>query len=396
MIAILVGGLLVVLALGLLEAWIHTRRLRRIPVRIHVNGTRGKSSVTRLIAAGLRGGGMVTCAKTTGATASMIFPDGSEYAIFRPLGANIIEQLRVVRSAAEQGADALVVECMALQPLLQSLSELKLIRSTHGVITNVRPDHLDVMGPSAGDVALALAGTVPTNAELFTCETRSLEVLEHAASDRNSHLTAIDEIDVDTVTDDEMAGFSHVEHRANVALALRVCAELGVARRSALEGMWEARPDPGALTVMRVDAFGRELHFANAFAANDPESTGELWKMMLERYPEVSRRIALVCCRIDRPERSRQLGQACAQWEPADRYLLMGSGTYVFARAAQKGGIAPDTISIVEGRPPESIFDAILEASNRSTFVMGMGNTGHGGLELAQYFTGRGELETPR
>ena len=36
---------------GFLESARHRRRLDQIPIRIHVNGTRGKSSVARLIAA---------------------------------------------------------------------------------------------------------------------------------------------------------------------------------------------------------------------------------------------------------------------------------------------------------------------------------------------------------
>ena len=43
---LLVGG-------GAAELAAHRRRLKQIPVRIHVNGTRGKSSVARLIAAGV-------------------------------------------------------------------------------------------------------------------------------------------------------------------------------------------------------------------------------------------------------------------------------------------------------------------------------------------------------
>ena len=50
---------------------------------------------------------------------------------------------------------------MALQPELQALSEFKLLRATHAVITNARPDHLDVMGPTATDVARALCGMIP-------------------------------------------------------------------------------------------------------------------------------------------------------------------------------------------------------------------------------------------
>ena len=51
---------------GLLEYQFHLKSLSHIPLRIHVNGTRGKSSVTRLVAAGLREGGLKTFAKTTG------------------------------------------------------------------------------------------------------------------------------------------------------------------------------------------------------------------------------------------------------------------------------------------------------------------------------------------
>src|SRR5258708_13184781 len=46
-------------------AWRHRRNLRAIPVRIHVAGTRGKSTTTRLIAAGLHPHGLRLGAKTT-------------------------------------------------------------------------------------------------------------------------------------------------------------------------------------------------------------------------------------------------------------------------------------------------------------------------------------------
>ena len=75
----------------------HRRALRRIPVRVHVNGTRGKSSVTRLIAAGLRAGDKRVVAKTTGTLARVILPGERELAVFRPLGANVREQIRIVR-----------------------------------------------------------------------------------------------------------------------------------------------------------------------------------------------------------------------------------------------------------------------------------------------------------
>src|SRR5438876_6804518 len=75
----------------------HRRALARIPIRIHVNGTRGKSSVTRLIAAALRAEGIPTVAKTTGTSARLILPDGSEQAVPRDGRPNISELIRTMR-----------------------------------------------------------------------------------------------------------------------------------------------------------------------------------------------------------------------------------------------------------------------------------------------------------
>ena len=71
-------------ALAVALAWlaIATARLQRnrsrVPVRVHVGGTRGKSTTTRLVAAGLRAGGMRVVAKTTGSAPRLILPDGTE------------------------------------------------------------------------------------------------------------------------------------------------------------------------------------------------------------------------------------------------------------------------------------------------------------------------------
>jgi hypothetical protein len=62
----------VLVFLGVQEAFFHKRNIAKIPIRIHVNGTRGKSSVVRLIAGALREQGIPTCAKTTGTLARFI------------------------------------------------------------------------------------------------------------------------------------------------------------------------------------------------------------------------------------------------------------------------------------------------------------------------------------
>ncbi|MBY0586058.1 poly-gamma-glutamate synthase PgsB [bacterium] len=375
--------------LGGAEAFVHRRRLAQIPTRVHVNGTRGKSSVTRLIAAGFRAGGRRTCAKTTGTLARMIFPDGEEFPVLRTGRANVIEQVRIVETAVAVGAESLVVECMALQPAYQWLSESKLVRATIGVITNAREDHLEVMGPTEEDVALALCGMVPIRGQLFTAEQRHLSIIEQACRDRRTQLHALPREQIDAVTDEEMSGFKYVEHRENVALALSVCRHVGIARRVALEGMWSAQPDPGVLTEHSLDFFGRRIVFFNGFAANDPESTERLWNLAIDRYPRLSRRLAVFNCRHDRPERSVQLAKSAARWKPADRYVLIGSGTYLFANHAVKAGIDPMRLVLADQRPVDELFEIIIDQCERSALVMGMGNIGGPGLDLVRYFRNR-------
>lgn len=390
---LLLGMVGLLTAGGMIESWTHRRRLRRIPIRIHVNGTRGKSSVTRLIAAGLRAGGVRTCAKTTGTLPRMILPDGREYPVFRPAKANVIEQLRIVDAASACDAEALVIECMALVPMLQSLCESRFVQSTHGVITNAREDHLDVMGPREDDVARALAGTVPARGKLYTAEQRHLDIFRTAARDRGSQLIAVGQEEIDGLMPEEMAGFSYLEHEANVALALRVCADLGVDRATALGGMWRATPDPGAMTAHEIDFFGRRLYFVNGFAANDPESTEQIWNLAIERFADVERRIAIFNCRADRPDRSRQLAQACATWRPADHYVLIGSGAYIFARAAERAGLNLLKFTFAEDRRVEEIFETVVELAGESALVMGMANIGGPGLDVVRYFANRGRLK---
>ena len=378
---------------GVIEHLLHRRRLNQIRRRIHVNGTRGKSSVTRLIAAGLRSGGIPTCAKTTGTLARFIGSDGSEWPVFRPARTNIIEQVRIIKAAVANESEALVIECMALQPYLQWLSEARLVRATHGVITNARADHLDVMGPGEEDVALALCGMVPVGGKLYTAEQRQLKILEEAARDRGAELIPVTQEDVDAITEADLGGFSYIEHAENLALALRLCADLGVERARALEGMWAASPDPGVMEDYRLDFFGRRLVFVNAFAANDPESTELLWRMAHERYPEINHRLIVINCRADRVDRSLQLGAAMPSWPGIARVVLMGTGTHVFARAAVTAGLDPAAIAHAGSSTVEQIFEAIVEVSGREALIMGVGNIGGQGMDLARYFKNRHSLE---
>jgi poly-gamma-glutamate synthase PgsB/CapB len=379
----------------LVEFLLHQRTLRRIPVRIHVNGTRGKTSVARLIAAGLRAGGKRVYAKTSGTLASVTNENGAEFPVFRFSQPNIIEQLRILRRVSRNRPEMVVIECMALQPRFQSLTETQMIRSTHGVITNARRDHLDVMGPTGRDVALALAGSTPIKGRLFTAEKKHIDIFDFAAKDRGTSIRQTSDAEVASISHDDLARFQYQEHAENVALSLGICEELGVPRDIALEGMTGLAPEPGATQIYKLSFHKRELVFVNAFAANDPESTRRIWNRVTARYtPEAGyRRIAVVNCRSDRPQRSQQIAKAAASWAHTDHFIVVGYGTIIFLREASRRGISPERLTVEEGASASDIVETILEVGGQRAVIVGMANIKGVGGSIARYFGNR-SIET--
>ena len=74
-----------------------------------------------------------------------------------------------------------------------------------------------------------------------------------------------------------MTKMPYLEHKENVELALSVCMEVGVKREKALAGMLKTIPDPGALLIWNLK---NKNKFISAFAANDPDSTFRVWKLI--------------------------------------------------------------------------------------------------------------------
>ncbi|MEO0086118.1 MAG: poly-gamma-glutamate synthase PgsB [candidate division WOR-3 bacterium] len=368
----------------LMEYALHRRNLRRIPIRIQVNGTRGKSSVTRLIAAGLRAGGLRVAAKVTGTRPRFIVGDREEYPVRRIGRANIAEELRMVRLAKRRSAQALVIECMALVPYYQWVENRLLVRPTHGVITNVRADHLDVMGPTVSDVGQALANTIPRRGKFFTAERgKPLEVLRR----RVPPATDLTVTDATTVTDAEMTGFSYVEHKENVALALAVCASCGVAREAALAGMKRSLPDSGVMRIIRIEEPGRKMEVVNTMAANDPDSIGMLWEMVKSIADE---RVVLVNCRRDRVERSYQLAELVRSWD-CSAIVATGGLTRAFVRRAAELGVPKEKVrDLGEDRDPAEVYREVLGLVREHALVFCTGNTVGYGETLIGYFAQRG------
>ncbi len=354
---------------GILEHQFHLKSLFLIPLRIHVNGTRGKSSVTRLIAAGLREGGLRTFAKTTGTAPRVIDSDGKDRIIHRLRLPSIGEQVKLLSYFSSQKPDAVVIECMAVQPQYQWIAEHKMIKSHIGVITNVRPDHLDEMGPTEEDVAYSLCNTVPLKSILITGEDQKPEILNEVAKQNGSMFIKSDE---SSVKKNELDGFNYMEHPANIAVALDVCKQAGVNRSTALKGMHKVQPDVGALVAWDLDINNKNVRFVNGMAANDPVSTLQIWNFITDRFATGEETTCIFFnSREDRPARTTQMIELTFEKIKPDYFFVRGDKVKkiidFFCKSSPKTSVEiisleqelENVISILKKLPNNSIVYAI-------------------------------------
>jgi gamma-polyglutamate synthase len=303
----LLACLTVLLALGLVERRARDRAWRDIPVRIHVNGTRGKSTVTRLIWSALREAGIATAAKTTGTAPRMLLPDGREVPVRRLGPASVREQLAFLRLARCSRAGAIVVECMALDPALQAVTEREMVRASIGVITNVRPDHEEVMGPGLADIARSMSQTVPERAVLVTGAIEHLPILQEAAAARRTRVVAV-------VPRTE--GDPDLE---NEAVALAVTRELGIGDETARRGFARVPRDPGSVSRGAIGVPGGCVSWLDATAANDPLSL-----LRLLPVPLSGRTVVVYNHRDDRSPRLETFARLAASFAQADSLVITG------------------------------------------------------------------------
>jgi poly-gamma-glutamate synthase PgsB/CapB len=283
------------------------------------------------------------------------------------------------------------MECMAIQPQYQWITETKMMHSTIGLITNVRLDHVEVMGYTLPEIANVLGKTIPRNQHFFTSENQTLNQLEKISKKQNTvfHLAKSD-----SITDEEMNSFSYLEHKENVALALSVCEHLGIERNIALRGMYKAIPDAGVLKLSKVNAFGKRINFYNAFAANDPQSTLMIWQQIKEEIGTGELKIILLNTRKDRLDRARQLtGMVGKQFNDEYDYLiLVGESSEVVESLATSNGVKRNKILNLGWTEPEAVFEAILACTEKESTVLAIGNMGAMGADVAEYFENRSHV----
>ncbi len=299
---------------------------------IHVNGTRGKTTVTHMLDAAFRRGGYKTFSKVTGTYPLYRDCSGAVHHIRRN-NATILEQKRILKCAAREGAEVLIVECMALQGHFQAYSD-RILKADTAVITNVRTDHLEVMGLSWEQNADTLFKMTRVGQEVV--------VGDDWLYQRFGHLERVH----------RCRSFEAIPSvlKSNTDLVLEVALRYGldeVATRECIE-VWKAYPKT-------VTYRGNEVLFG--FDMNDLESTTAFYRS----YRPVGRRIIWFHDRADRPYRSAMFLIWLCEIKPAC-VVLSGPHICQNERRLRKYGFAG------------TIVDARRWADTGET-ILGVGNT---------------------
>lgn len=346
---------------------------KKIEIIIHVNGIRGKSTVSRLIDAGLRDGKKRVFTKVTGTEPKYIDIDNQEKHIKRIGKANIREQIKTIKKAAKCKAEILILECMAVKPELQKISEEKIVRADIGVITNVRYDHLDEMGESLEKIAISLCSMVPQNGILVTGEEKKLDIIEERAKLKSTEVLFMGELK------DE---YKEIDFMENVAVALKVCECLGVDRDTALKRMKEYKKDSGVLKEIKfLNSQGKRISFINLLAANDPDSSEKIIKNFESEELWDRKKYLMVNNRRDRLSRLEQFINFVEKHEKNfEKIFISGESTNIFYKKLSK---SKNKIEILKNVEQFDIF-------NEDSVIFAVGNICGKGKELLKDIESRG------
>lgn len=354
------------------------RTRRTIDHVIHVNGTRGKSSVCRLIDAGLRAGGYRVLTKTTGTSPRIINVNGEETEIIRKGKANIKEQIKILRLAEKQGAEVIVIECMAVNPDLQYISEDKILRADIGIVTNVRRDHLEEMGPRLEDVAESLGTIMPKEGTFITGDERFYNYYKELGNKRNTDTILVENIQ-------ENYGFDFNE---NAAIALEVCKALKIEKATAIDGMRKYKKDPGALKVYEISTeTNNKVHFINALAVNDPDSIIKIYNLTRKMKFFCNQKfILLFNNRVDRAYRMKQHVDLIREVSPREIWIT-GSLIKLMKRELISQDFRDENI-----RSFNKCEDLNFKSLKEDTIIFAVGNIGGVGEAIISQVEGIGEI----
>jgi poly-gamma-glutamate synthase PgsB/CapB len=268
--------------------------------------------------------------------------------------------------AQRHQADVIVAEAMAIQPEYLWALEHFYIKATDLVITNVRPDHQEQLGPSPDAMADAITHCVPSHGRVFLATEAATATLKAAAATRKSEVRIVSAPGCEP-------------EAVNTQLAVAVCHSYGIASKAAAEAMLQVSPDIGIFRIAMLKTDCGPLPFANAFACNDTVSLEHLWR---HHQPVGVPSAFLLNPRSDRPIRTMEFLKLLARIAP-DAVLFIASCNPALRRQALLEGFARERVHLVPAHQMVERLGKLASSLPLGTVLWGVGNYRGIGAELS-------------
>lgn len=253
-------------------------------LKVLVTGSRGKSSIVRLVHTALKSAGLQSHARITGVIPRELTPTGVN-TISRSSGAHV-EEMRWWLKQLPSSAQAIVLENSAISPDFQILAG-RWLQPNITVLSNTLADHQEVWGPSQNCAAEVLLRGIPRAGRVILPSTlKTDQQLLSLLESRHCHAFFAE----------PATAIEPAFHSVNMGLALATVTELGLDPQAAMQAMKVMQPDDHDFKVISCDG----VEWAMAFSANDISSTQKLFASL--QWSEQETRL-IYNHRRDRPER---------------------------------------------------------------------------------------------
>ena len=365
----------IIFAMLIFEKSTVQRSVSNLQLRIHVNGTRGKSSVTEYIAAAIFMAQPEVMAKITGIIPTIIH-NGAEQNIKRAGVARVQEQFYTIRLAAKMKAKSLILECMSISPELQRL-ESRFFKPHIYVITNIKDDHREEMGKRLEDQANSICNAIPANCTVITNEIRYLDKIKEIATANNSLVVSPKPLKPELLKRVPFGIFPE-----NISLALAVCDVAGINYELAEEGIInKILSSKSPLFSINYDS--KEIKFLNAFAVNDVDSTSSFLKHWQKNLGNNGKISVILNTRADRPIRT----DLFAGWisdisSSISNIIVTGDHVNRAKYSMLKAGVDKGKIYIWQSKHLKRLKENIFNTIDDGSLVVGVGNIGGDGFTI--------------
>ena len=344
-----------------------SKAIKAIPLRILVNGTRGKSTTVKLIYNILKNNELKTYAKITGDNPILYNPDGSSRKLKRFSPASIKENIRLLIIISKDKPDAFVMECMALQKETQNVLGKSIFSPHYSLITNVLPDHQEVMGETIEQNVLTLIECVDKESILIiTEETNS--VLQNVDFSHNK-IEIINTVDYDL----ELINIPQDVINESWSIIRSLIGKLNVDEtiaKDVFNAEWKAID-----SKIKFNLFNSNITILNLFSINDLVST-EKFVTKAANKENKNELIFILNSRMDRPLRTKEFAKYISNNFYKSNVWLIGNGRQLAKSFLIKNNFPTNNIHLLND---ETVVRNINNIETKDTLIYCVGN--HKGTE---------------